>query len=149
MKKVHNNLNIENLIRTEHFKNLTLKQKEELLTNSQWFNQFNGDQQEQIILGLVSSVDISIYAKPEFDDWQMCQIRDGLEDNLDVSIYAKIGFNWEQMNVIREGLKDNVDVSIYAKPEYSGEEMEEIRQFLEDNKSFYTMSDNKKKETNE
>ena len=77
MNKVHNNLNIENLIKTNSFKQLDTKQKEELITNSQWFNQFNGDQQEQIILGLVSSVDILIYAKPEFDDWQMCQIREG------------------------------------------------------------------------
>ena len=45
MNKIHNNLNVENLIRTEYFKDLDSKQKEELLTNSQWFKQFDEDQQ--------------------------------------------------------------------------------------------------------
>ena len=58
MNKIHNNLNIENLIKTEYFKNLNLKQKEELLTNSQWFNQFNEGQKYQIINGLENNVDI-------------------------------------------------------------------------------------------
>ena len=35
MNKVHNNLNIENLIKTNSFKQLDTKQKEELITNSQ------------------------------------------------------------------------------------------------------------------
>ena len=59
MNKIHNNLNIENLIKTE------------------WFKQFDGDQQEEIIKGK--------------------------QDNLDVYIYAKTEFTWEQMQEIREG----------------------------------------------
>ena len=39
--KIHNNLNIENLIKTKAFNKLTAKQKEELLTSSQWFKQFD------------------------------------------------------------------------------------------------------------
>ena len=38
MNKTYNNLTIKNLIKTKDFKDLSLKQKEELLTNSQWFN---------------------------------------------------------------------------------------------------------------
>ena len=38
--KIHNNLNIENLIKTKGFNKLTVEQKEELLTSSQWFKQF-------------------------------------------------------------------------------------------------------------
>ena len=45
-KKIHNNLNIENLIKTE------------------WFNQFNEFQKHQITLGIHSNVDALIYAKP-------------------------------------------------------------------------------------
>ena len=44
-KKIHNNLSIENLTKTE------------------WFNQFNEEQKEQIKLGLEKNLDVSIYAK--------------------------------------------------------------------------------------
>ena len=58
-------------------------------------------------------------------------IRIGLEENLDVSWYAKKEFNADQMREIRLGLIYNVDVSKYAKPEYSCEQMDEIREKLE------------------
>ena len=83
MEKIHNNLNIENLIKTD------------------WFNQF--------------------------DEYQKTGILIGLEDNLDVSIYAKPDFNWEQMNQIILGLKQELNVFIYAKPEYNWEQMRKIR----------------------
>ena len=70
MEKIYNNLSIENLTKTE------------------WFNQFSVSQKEQI-------------------KW-------GLEDNLDVSIYAKKEYNWKKMDEIRLGLKDNLDVSVYG-----------------------------------
>ena len=57
----------------------------------------------------------------------MREIRRGLQNNLDVSIYAKKEFNSAQMNEIREGLRDNLDVSIYAKSELTWEEMEKTR----------------------
>ena len=75
MEKIHNNLNIENLIKTE------------------WFNQFNISQKEEILQGLKENLDVSIYAKPDFHWKQMWQIRYGLKDNLDVSIYSKLDFN--------------------------------------------------------
>ena len=64
MNKIHNNLTVENLIKTE------------------WFNQFDKGQQEQIRKGLEDNLDISIYAKPELNYYQMHQIRKGLKDNL-------------------------------------------------------------------
>ena len=86
MKKIYNNLSIENLMKTE------------------WFNQFDEHQQEVILEGLEKNLDVSIYAKPEFDNFQMYQIQDGLENNLNVSIYAKKEYNGEQMEEIRIGL---------------------------------------------
>ena len=86
MNKIYNNLNIENLIKTN------------------WFKQFNKYQQEQILDGLERNLDISIYAKKEFDREQMRQIRFGLEENLDVSLYAKKEFTWKQMREIRLNL---------------------------------------------
>ena len=70
MNKIHNNLNIENLVKTE------------------WINQFDEAQQNEILKGVLSKVDILKYAKTEFDWRQMQEIREGLEKKLDISIYA-------------------------------------------------------------
>ena len=57
MGKIHNNLIIENLIKTE------------------WINQFNKYQQEEIIKGIEDNLDVSIYAKKEFDWGLFCSLR--------------------------------------------------------------------------
>ena len=101
MNKTYNNLTIENLIKIKDFKELSLKQKEDLLANSQWFNQFSEAQQEEIRLGIENNVEVSIYAKPEFDEYQMTEIRMGLEANIDVSQYAKTEIFWKEMEKIR------------------------------------------------
>ena len=88
MEKIYNNLNIENLIKTE------------------WFNQFNEEQQGEILDGLEKKLDVYWYAKPEFDEYQMNVIKCGLEGNLNVSIYANPEFSDMQMNQIRFGLID-------------------------------------------
>ena len=62
MNKIYNNLSIDNLTKTK------------------WFNQFNEKQQEQIKLGLEDDLNVSIYAKPEFHEYQMEEIREGLEE---------------------------------------------------------------------
>ena len=67
MRKIHSNLTIENLIKTD------------------WFNQFNKDQQKQILLGLDSKVDVLVYAKPECDSFKMLTERIKLELGLDIS----------------------------------------------------------------
>ena len=48
MNKIHNNLTVENLIKTE------------------WFEQFDKDQQEEFIKGKQDNLDVYIYAKTEF-----------------------------------------------------------------------------------
>ena len=83
MKKIYNNLSIENLMKTEKF------------------NQFDEIQQKQIELGLKNNLDISIYTKKEFDGGQMFVIRTGLEENVDISVYAKPEYTWEEMEKIR------------------------------------------------
>ena len=79
MKKIYNNLDIENLIKTE------------------WFNQFDGKQQIEIKAGIESKVDVFKYAKKEFEALQMRIIRLGLQNNLDTSVYEKKEFTWKQM----------------------------------------------------
>lgn len=112
MNKIHNNLTIENLMK------------------SNWFSLFNKGQQEEIKLGIENNVDIFIYAKKEFDRDQMREIRFGLVEKVDVSVYAKSCFDAEQMWHIRTGMNENIDVSIYAKPSIPWQEMKEIKEQL-------------------
>ena len=56
-KKIYNNLSVENLVKTK------------------WFNQFEIYQQEEILEGLKNNIDISMYAKKEFDYLQMNEIK--------------------------------------------------------------------------
>ena len=128
--RIYNNLSVDNLMKTEKFKQLNKKQKKEIVMNSEWFNQFDFLQRELIRLGLEDNLDVSTYAKKEFDLNRMGQIRAGLIDGLDVLIYAKPEYSFGQMMEIRNGLKDNLDVSIYAKPENSAKQMMEIRRKL-------------------
>ena len=84
--KIYNNLNIENLVKTN------------------WFNQFDKNQQKEIRIGLEKKINIFIYAKLEFDWLQMREIRVGLENKLEVLIYAKKYFDYSQMTILRLGL---------------------------------------------
>ena len=86
MEKIYNNLSIENLTKTK------------------WFNQFDEEQQKEILKGLENNVDVSVYANSKYNWRQMEEIRWGLENNIKVSIYAKPKVNWKQMQKIREKL---------------------------------------------
>ena len=61
MKKIYNNLTVDNLMKTN------------------WFNQFTSSEQEEIREGLEANIDVSIYANPEYYWKQMKEIRLGLE----------------------------------------------------------------------
>ena len=71
-KKVLNNLTIDNLIKTE------------------WFNQFNKEQQEEILLGIKSKVDIFSYAKPEYNSLKMQSKRLQLELGIDIESLERL-----------------------------------------------------------
>ena len=57
MNKIYNNLTIDNLVETD------------------WFNQFNYYQKQEILKGLEANLDVSQYAKPEYSYKQMEEIR--------------------------------------------------------------------------
>lgn len=88
---------------------------------------FDEDQIDEIREGLEEGLDVSSYAKPEFDCYQMEEIRKGLENKLDVSSYADPKFDSYQMAEIRYGLEEDLDVSIYADPKFSDSQMYELR----------------------
>ena len=55
---------------------------------------------KQIRLGLEKNLDVSWYAKPEFDEYQMKQIRFGLEHKLDPTLYAYSDISTDKMEKI-------------------------------------------------
>lgn len=60
----------------------------------------------------------------------LIEIRKGLYNSIDVSIYAKPEFKWQQMREIREGLEAGIDVTSYADPTISWAQMSDIRRQL-------------------
>ena len=71
-------------------------------------------------------MDVSVYAKPDFDEDQMTVIAWGLALDLDVSVYAKPVYDDLQMWYIYKGLKDGFLVDIYSNPEFTAEQMQEL-----------------------
>ena len=76
MERIYNNLNIENLMKTE------------------MFNQLNKGQTEEVLKGLENNVNVLIYANKKFKAKQMKEIRLGLRADLDVSKYANPEYTW-------------------------------------------------------
>lgn len=54
-----------------------------------------------ILMGLEKGFDVSIYAKPEFDNKQMHEIYMGLLNDVNVLLYATSKLDWNEMRTIR------------------------------------------------
>lgn len=100
------------------------------IMNESLMSQMNIEQKIAIMSGVQKGLDVSIYARPEFDAGQMIRIMGGLREGLDVSVYAKPHFNEKQMKQIMMGLQKNLDVSQYAKTFYTADTMEKMRKIL-------------------
>ncbi len=94
---------------------------------------FSDKQLEEIKLGEASKVDISIYARPEYNWLQMEQIRLGLEEGIDVIGYANPEYSHETMKQIRLSCLSQVDLIPFLKQNFTDRELEEIRISLEEN----------------
>ena len=58
---------------------------------------------------ILENNDISVYANPKFDNWQMYEIREGLRRGLDMSFYANPDFDHLKMEQMRLHLKNALD----------------------------------------
>ena len=92
MEKIYNNLNIENLMKTE------------------MFNQLNKGQTEEVLKGLENNVNVLIYANNKYSWQQMKVIRKGLEKNFDINILLKEEFSFEQLLIIEDGFEKNINI---------------------------------------
>lgn len=77
------------------------------------------------------NAEIAIEWLKQFDNLQRFEITIGIDSGIDVSLYAKPEFNWQQMEEIRWGLKAGVDVSLYLDPNIPWQEMRNKRIELE------------------
>ena len=116
MNKIYNTLTVENLVKTE------------------WINQFDENQQKEILKGIEANIDVLIYAKPEYNSKYMATIREGLEDNLDVVFYADYAFSDSQMEQIRKAIKEDKNLLITygdGSHEFDQKQIEEIKYIAE------------------
>lgn len=58
---------------------------------------------------------------------QFNEILLGIKSGVDISVYADTKYGWEQMGEIRIGLEHGIDATVYADPKYDWEQMREIR----------------------
>ena len=81
---------------------------------------------EQILLGMLSGLDVSIYAKTDFSEYQMVQIRTAFEHHLtkeQILLLADPVFDEWQMSQIRVGFEVGIAAGEYANPSLSWQEM--------------------------
>lgn len=72
------------------------------------------EQKKQIIDGINSGLDVSVYAKPEYDSLKMTQIRRAMENGVDIMPWVNAGYNSLDLEKIRVGLEAGLDVEVYA-----------------------------------
>ena len=102
-------------------------------------SKFNEDRNFKDLLGEIykafkNDLDLS-YIRPEFDYWQIREIVKGLLSEVDVSIYASTKFKSEQMCQIRLGLEAGVNVNVYARTEFRYDKMQKLKDILLDKNS--------------
>ena len=108
-------------------------------------SKFNEDRNFKDLLGEIykafkNDLDLS-YIRPEFDYWQIREIVKGLLSEVDVSIYANTKFKSEQMVQIRLGLEAGINVNVYARPEFRYDKMQKLKDILLDRKNPKTSFD--------
>ena len=67
-------------------------------------DKFNARQLNVILYGLTKGLDVSVYAKPVYDDLQMWYIYKGLKDGFLIDIYSNPEFTAEQMQELYSGI---------------------------------------------
>lgn len=89
----------------------------------------------EICMGVKENLDVSIYAKKEYDNQRMFYIRRCLERGFDYSWILDLKLSGSQVVQIFLGLIDELDVSKYAHPEIDYKEMRTIRNSMKNERS--------------
>lgn len=116
--KLQNNLSIKNSMFIKHHE-----------------SEFNEQQLEVLRKAIKHGVDVTQYADPKYDAYQLNNIFVGLLNGLDVTYYADPSFSSQQMSVIIEFLRENQgtpleeSVVLIAQPQYTPSEMYSLRKY--------------------
>jgi hypothetical protein len=110
--------------------NLIIMPKTAARIDPRMLTQFNADQKRQIIEGINSGIDISVYANPELDSRQMKVIRKALEGNIPIHPYVRKEFDAEHLNVIKKALEHGDDMSLYDNPEIDASVITSVYQMV-------------------
>ena len=116
--KLQNNLSIKNSMFIKHHE-----------------SEFNEMQLEVLHRAIGCDVDVTKYADPKYDAYQLNNIFVGLLNGLDVTYYADPSFSNQQMSVIIEFLRENhgtsleENVVLIAQPQYTPSEMYVLRKY--------------------
>ena len=92
---------------------------------------FNKSQIKEIVQGVFSQIDYSIYSNNKLEPLQMKEIRLGLKSKIDVSIYNSHEIHWGDMREIRLALEkaenNNLDYQILINPKLDVWQLYKIR----------------------
>lgn len=95
-------------------------------------NEYTHDKLEEIKIGLVRKVDVTIYDDPKFPTACMRTLREMLENGHDAKPYAKPQLTVHQLRELRQGVYDGFDMSKYTIEEYRPAQLREIVKGLND-----------------
>lgn len=95
-------------------------------------DKYTYDKLEEIKLGLVRKVDVSIYDDPTFPTALMKFLRELLENGYDAKPYANPQLTSQQIKVLSHGIYNGFDMSKYAIEEYKPAQLREIANGLRD-----------------
>ena len=96
------------------------------LVHSDWIDSFDDSQKEQIILGDLADLDVTIYGKPCYDANQMSEIRYGLLSHVNVDLYVNSRYSARRMRTLRRALEKGIDVSECLKESLTDYQVTEI-----------------------
>lgn len=93
-------------------------------------DKYTYDKLEEIKLGLVRKVDVSIYDDPAFPTVLMKFLRELLEKGYDAKPYANPQLTSQQIKALGHGIYNGFDMSKYAIEEYKPAQLREITEGL-------------------
>ena len=95
-------------------------------------DEYTYDKLEEIKLGLVRKVDVSVYDDPAFPTVLMRFLRELLENGYDAKPYANPQLTSQQIKALSHGIYNGFDMSKYAIEEYKPAQLREIDNGLRD-----------------
>lgn len=95
-------------------------------------DEYTYDKLEEIKLGLIRKVDVSIYDDPAFPTVLMRFLRELLEKGYDAKPYANSKLTSQQIKALGHGIYNGFDMSKYAIEEYKPTQLREITEGLKE-----------------